>query len=1038
MTWKQWPPKKVRDVARRFWRAWVQDVMQSCEWRGASVLAGKAVRFCKSNIRCTVKSTQRCGRSSRNSFPKKSHDLTISEWAFGAFAAATAILFSSVTLCSNALALGQVHYVQAQDHRGNFTMVNKQQATTIYVDIQDYPGVVRAASDLQSDIRRVTGCTAAIVHSRENFKTSMILIGTLGKSPVIDVLARQGKIDVGATVGKWESFDVQTVSNPLPEVSSALIIAGSDKRGTIYGIYDLSEQIGVSPWYWWADVPVRHQDTLTVKPGSYKQGPPGVKYRGIFLNDEAPALTGWVKEKYGNYNHEFYKNVFELLLRLKANYLWPAMWNNAFNEDDPLNPELADEYGIVMGTSHHEPMVRAQQEWKRHGSGPWDYSANGGLLQEFWRKGLERNRDYENIITIGMRGDGDLPMSETANIALLERIVADQRKIIAEVYHREPATAPQDWALYKEVQQYYEKGMRVPDDVTLLWCDDNWGNIRRLPTTEERKRSGGAGIYYHFDYVGDPRSYKWINTNAIPKVWEQMNLALHYGANRIWIVNVGDLKPMEFPMEFFLNLAWNPARWPKESIKDFAELWASREFGAQDAPEIADIVSKYAKYNARRKPELLEPSTYTQVNYSEADTIIADFRAITTRAEEIYKELPEEAKDAFYELVLYPTKASAVVNELYVTVGKNQLYASQGRASTNQLATEARALFQRDVELSAYYNHKLAGSKWNHMMDQTHIGYTSWNEPPVNAMPKVTEIELPYQAKMGVAVEGSELAWPDAPGEPSLPTFDVFNEQRFYVDIFNRGRTPFTFTASASAPWIKISESRGRVEQEKRVWVSVDWRHAPEGEGRGSVRISSSSGENVTVKVDAFRPAVPEREKLHGFAEANGYVSIEAAHYTKKVDGASARWENIDDLGRTLSAVTVFPVAAESLLPGQDAPYLEYKMYLFHTGSVTVEAILDPTLDFVPGRGLRYAVSIDNEKPQVVDALANSGSEAWGMSVRDSVRKTRSTHMITTPGYHTLKFWMVDPGIVLQKLVVDLGGVRPSYLGPPESYHALY
>lgn len=972
-----------------------------------------------------------------DSFPKTFRDFSGSVRTIKAVRGALAVVLSSVTLSSNALALGQVHYVVAEAHPGNFTIVSQREAAPIYVDAHDYPGVVRAVSDLESDIKRVTGSTAAIVHDRENFKPSMILIGTLGQSAVIDLLVREGKVNVQATAGKWESFTVQTVSNPLPQVSSALVIAGSDKRGTIYGIYDLSEEIGVSPWYWWADVPIHHQDTLTVTPGTYTEGPPAVKYRGIFLNDEAPALTGWVKEKYGNYNHEFYEKVLELLLRLKANYLWPAMWNNAFNEDDPRSPELADEYGIVMGTSHHEPMMRAQQEWKRHGSGPWDYSKNAALLREFWRKGLERNKEYENMITIGMRGDGDLPMSETANIALLEQIVADQRQIIVDTYHRAPATVPQDWALYKEVQQYYEKGMRVPDDVTLLWCDDNWGNIRRLPTTEERKRGGGAGIYYHFDYVGDPRSYKWINTNALPKVWEQMNLALHYGADRIWIVNVGDLKPMEFPTEFFLSLAWNPGRWPKESIREFAELWASREFGAQYAPEIADIVSKYGKYNARRKPELLEPSTYSQVNYREADTVIADFRAITTKAEKIYQKLPGEAKDAFYELVLYPTKASAVVNELYVTVGKNRLYASQGRAMTNQLAGEARALFQMDAELSADYNHKLAGGKWNHMMDQTHIGYTSWNEPPVNNMPSVTEIELPPEARMGVAVEGSELAWPGAPGEAALPTFDVFHQQSFYVDIFDRGKMPFTFTASASVPWIKISESHGMVEQEKRVWISVDWSHAPRGEGRGSLAISSSSGEKVVVKVAAFRPTAPAPGKLHGFVEADGYVSAEAVDYTKKVDAVSARWEKIDDLGRTLSAMSVFPVTAESLLPGQNAPRLEYKMYLFHAGRARVEAILDPTLNFVPGRGLRYAISFDDEKPQVVDVLEKNDSQAWATSVKDSVREARSEHMISAPGYHTLKFWMVDPGVVLQKLVVDLGGVKPSYLGPPESYQVL-
>lgn len=950
---------------------------------------------------------------------------------------ATALVFCSFVLCSKVHGVGQVRYIETSDNPGNFVLVKQKHATPIYVDGNDYAGVARAVNDLQADMEMVTGCTAAIVHTLGNHSPNIILIGTLGKSALVDQLVREEKINVAAIAGKWESFSIQTVANPLPGITSALVIVGSDKRGTIYGIYDMSEQIGVSPWYWWADVPVHHQDMLTVKPGVYTQGPPAVKYRGIFLNDEAPALTGWVKEKYGNYNHQFYEKVFGLLLRLKGNYLWPAMWNNAFNEDDLANPELADEYGIVMGTSHHEPMMRAQQEWKRHGSGPWDYSQNGGVLREFWEQGLQRNKDYENIITIGMRGDGDLPMSKDANIALLEQIVTDQRKIIADVYRRGAASVPQDWALYKEVLEYYEKGMRVPDDVTLLWCDDNWGNIRRLPTAEERKRSGGAGIYYHFDYVGDPRSYKWINTNPIPKVWEQMNLALNYGADRIWIVNVGDLKPMEFPMEFFLSLAWNPSRWPKESIEEFAKLWATREFGAEYASEIAEIVSKYAKYNGRRKPELLEPGTYSLVNYREADIITEDFEAITAKAEEIYKKLPQEKKDAFYELVLYPTKASAIVNQLYVRAGKNQLYASQGRASANRLASEAHALFQLDAELSSYYNHTLAGGKWDHMMDQTHIGYTFWNEPPVNNMPKVAQIDLPDIANMGIAVEGSEFAWPGAPGQPALPQFDVFNQQRFYIDIFNRGKIPFMFTATATVPWIVVSDPQGRVEQEKRIWINVDWRRAPQGLGHGSLTVSTNSGQNVAVKFEAFRPASPSPQKLEGFVEGDGYVSMEAEHYTKKVEGASARWEKIDDLGRTLSSMTVFPVTAESLLPGQHAPCLEYRMYLFHSGAVTVEAILDPTLNFVPGRGLRYAVSFDDEPPQVVDVLANNNPEAWATSVKDSVRKVSSIHNIANPGYHTLKFWIVDPGVVLQKIVVNLGGVKPSYLGPPESYHVV-
>jgi hypothetical protein len=946
------------------------------------------------------------------------------------------VLLCLTALCASAYGIGGVRYVETTDHPGDFAIVRDKQCAKLYVDATDYSGVRRAANDLQADIKRVSDCTVSISHQSDHLGPSVILVGTLGKSSVVDRLVRDGKIDASEIAGKWEAFLVQTVTNPLPGIAAALVIVGSDKRGTIYGVYDLSEQIGVSPWYWWADVPVHHQDTLAVRPGRFTLGPPAVKYRGIFLNDEAPALTGWVKEKYGNYNHEFYEKVFELILRLKGNYLWPAMWNNAFGEDDPLNPKLADEYGIVMGTTHHEPMMRAQQEWKRHGNGPWDYARNGAVLREFWEQGLRRNAGYENIVALGMRGDGDLPMSEDANIKLLEQIVAEQRKIIARVYREDPSAVPQDWALYKEVQEYYEKGMRVPDDVTLLWCDDNWGNLRRLPTPEERKRGGGAGIYYHFDYVGDPRSYKWINTNPIPKVWEQMNLALHYGADRIWIVNVGDLKPMEFPIEFFLSLAWDPSRWPKESIREFGKLWATREFGPKYAEEISDILSKYAKYNGRRKPELLEPTTYSMVNYREADTVAADFQAIAAKAEEIYSKLPADEKDAFYELVLYPTKASAVVTGLYVTAGRNQLYASQGRASTNELAKQAESLFQTDAELSAYYNHTLARGKWNHMMDQTHIGYTFWNEPPVDTMPKVTRINLPVEAKLGVAVEGSGLAWPGGEGEPVLPKFDVFRQQESYIEVFNRGQSAATFTLSPTAPWIILSERTGKVEQQKRISVSVDWKKTPEGSATGQVLVSGERGPIAAVTVEAFCPAVPVRANLDGFVETDGTVSIEAVHYTNKVDGPRARWEEIDDLSRTLSSMSLFPVTAATVVPDEPSPRLEYKMYLFDAGRVTVEAILDPTLDFVPGRGLRYAVSFDEETPQIVDVLAGNDRKEWETSVKDSVRRGRSTHTIRNPGYHTLKVSMVDPGIVLQKLIVDLGGVKPSYLGPPESYRA--
>lgn len=842
--------------------------------------------------------------------------------------------------------IGEQPLVEFAPADAGFHLVSDGAAAVIQVNESDWPGALRAATDLQSDIARVTGITPALSHGEVVTGVNVVVVGTIGKSRLVDQLVREHKIDISSVTGKWESTLIQTVKEPMPGVKTALVIAGSDKRGTIYGIYTLSEQIGVSPWYWWADVPVRRHDALYVRPGRHTLGPPAVKYRGIFLNDEAPALAGWAREKFGGFNHRFYTNVFELLLRLKANYLWPAMWDNSFATDDPLNAKLADEYGIVVGTSHHEPMMRAWKEWERTGNrkGSWDYSKNAAKLRDYWAEGLRRTKDYEKVITLGMRGDGDEPMTETESVALLERIVADQRKLIGEIIDPRVEQVPQSWALYKEVQGYYERGMRVPDDVTLLWCDDNWGNLRHLPTAAERRRSGGAGIYYHLDYVGGPRNYKWLNTVPLPKIWEQMNLALHHGADRLWVVNVGDLKPLEVPMEFFLTFARDPARWTQDRLQEYLQLWAEREFGTAYAKDIADIVAKYAKYNGRRKPELLAPETFSLENYGEADRIIAEWHTISGQAEAIRSRLPREKQDAFFELVLYPTRACAVVNELYVDVGKNHLYARRGELRANEYAEAARKLFREDAELCGFYNRQLAGGKWNHMMDQTHIGYTGWQQPPANTLPALMTVDA-----------GSQT---NPPAEP----------------------TRSTQTAGSLPP-------------------PADWR---------------------------------------GFLERDGYVAMEAEHFSTNVPNDSARWVVLPDHGRTLSGMTPFPVDAPSQLSGPGAPRLEYRVWLTTTGALEVTLYLSPSLNYDPDRGVRIGTSLDAATPQILTVVppgynAGDGNRDWEESVKNGIRAVKSKFTTLAAGAHTLKVWMVDPGVVLQRIIVNTGGERPSYLGPPES-----
>lgn len=967
------------------------------------------------------------------------------------------LLLAFLPFSQKMFALGEPRFVESASTPGSFALCDTTPAT-ILVSSNDWWGVIRAANDLRKDVNRVTGKTLAIFNEPKSAGPNAVIIGTVGQSKIIDQLIREKKIDVSEISNKWESFFLQVIPKPLPGIDNALVICGSDKRGTIYGIYDLSDQIGVSPWYFWADVSPQHHDKLFVKAGKYVQGPPSVKYRGIFLNDEAPDLSNWVREKYGtvsgmpgvaNYGSGFYTNLFELMLRIRANFLWPAMWNNAFNEDDSENPRLANEYGIVMGTSHQEPMLRAQKEWDRkHPHDNWNHHvttiANStNLLQQFWRDGITRNKRYESILTIGARGENDsplLPNGTTAeNMEVLSNIINVQSNIIAGEINADVSDVPQLWCPYKEVLGYYNDGFRVPDYVTILWTDDNWGDLRRLPSVNERQRSGGAGIYYHFDYVGGPRNYRWINTDPIPKIWDQMSLAKQYGADRIWIVNVGHFKGYEFPLEFFMDLAWDTSYWTGKAMSQYPRLWTEQQFGPKYAAQIGDILTLYTKYNGRRKPELLDANTYSLANYDEFQKVADDYKALADKAKKINQQLPVESRDAFYDLVLFPVQACAQLNAMYLAAAKNRLYAKQGRASANDFDAKTRELFTDETNLMAYYNRNFANGKWDHFMDQPFIGYRSWNDPKRNNLDVVglMDIQVPEAAAMGVAVENSETAATN--GEISLPQFDVFNQQRFCVDVFNSGKTPFEFSTACDSPWIALSDTSGTIKKQKRIWVSVDWSKVPNGENNGVIKLSGAGGE-VTVKVTAFKPFEPTRESLQGFAEGDGYVSMEAAHYTKETDAGANRWVEIPNYGKTLSGMRASGPAYVQATPGKDSPCLDYKMYLFHAGKVDVESIVGPTLNFLPGRPLRYAVSFDNETPRTVTIVpanfnANSYTNDWPTSVENNCRHVQSTFTIEKPGYHTLKIWMVDPGVVLEKIVVDAGGVKSSYLGPPESFY---
>jgi Glycosyl hydrolase family 115/Gylcosyl hydrolase family 115 C-terminal domain len=998
-------------------------------------------------------------------------------------------------------------YIAMSDGPGRFPLVAHGSAAPVVVSTRDYPGVVRVAGDLQTDLRKVSGVRPAIATDQVPRRDEVVLVGTIGRSPLIDALVASGKLDVRGIAGRWETSLEAVVANPMPGVRRAFVIAGSDQRGTIYGAYDVSRGIGVSPWYYWDDVRPAHHDALFVLPGAHTQGTPKVRYRGIFINDENPSLGTWAPATFGpglapgfpgGFNATFYARVFETMLRLKANYLWPAVWGRAFNEDDPANQATATAYGIVMGTSHEAPMMRGIEEWNRHavpavrdaagnittpgsdpygGTGEWSFRRNGDAIQAYWTDGIRRmvRDNVEGIVTIGMRGNGDVSLPDGDGIDLMRQITTTEREIIGKVTGRNPATVPQVWTLYKEVQRYWDAGLRVPDDVTVMFTDDNWGNTRKLPDLTMAPRGGGYGLYTHFDYVGGGRDYKWVDTTSLPNLWDQLHQAVGYGVDRLWMANVGDLKNNELPTQYYLDYAWNPDRWQLDRIPEWESRYAAENFGSAPADAIAAVLAAYARLQAQRKPELLnrkitldpardlrtdpaavvyddQASPFSLTDYQELDGVTARWQALRARADTIGRALPAAARDAYYELVRYEVDATANVYALRDAEFTNILYARQGRAATNRLAALAEARFADDQAMSDYYNHRLAAGKWNGFQLQPHIDYgdiarygpnAPWQQPELNNValpdvifPAVRRITVPHRAELGVAIDGSADAWPGAAATAVLPEFSQFQTAPAqFVDVFNRGSVPYGYRISPAVPWLRVSAPAGVVRDQVRATLSVDWVRAPQGTTRVPITVTGA-GRGTLVWAVVSNPRLP---RLVGFVEGNGYVAMDADHFTAATAGGGGpAWARLPGIGRTGSGMEPFPVTAASQAVGA-GPRLDYQFTTASSGPVRLLAYLSPRNNVLHGSGIRYAVAIDDAMPRVVDITTESGADdtamnrQWERDTSDNVNLTVTAHTLAGAGPHVLHVWMVDPTVVLQRFVIDTGGLRPSYLGPPES-----
>ena len=1002
--------------------------------------------------------------------------------------------------------------LDARPNAGDFALVNATSAADVYVDADDFPVATIATSLLAADVGRVTGKTPAVKHDPAALGRRAVIVGTLGHSAVIDRLAAAGKIDVSAVRGKWESFVLQTVANPLPNVASALVIAGSDRRGTAYGALELSEQVGVGPWVWWADVAPTHRDALSLKAGTFVVGPPSVKYRGIFINDEDWGLQPWAAKtfdpKFGNIGPKTYEKLFELLLRLKANYLWPAMHpvSTEFGTVDE-NSKLADRWGIVMGASHAEPMNRNNVHWNGENRGEWRYDTNKARIDQYWEEWAKKRGPYEAVWSVGMRGIHDSgmigPRDIHEQVAILQNAIAGQRSLLAKYVNPDVTKVPQAFMPYKEALAQYQAGLKLPADITLVWCDDNYGFIRQLSTPAEQKRSGGSGVYYHVSYLGRPKPYLWIDTTPPALIWQQMTTAAEFGADRVWVLNVGDLKGCELGLEFWTKLAWKTDRWGPDAQEQFLREWAARDFGEPFAADIAALMDEFYQLGFQRKPELMETDAFSATSYSEARDRLAAYRKLLDRADKVSGQLPAEKRDGFYELVLYPVQVAAKTNEAFLAADLSRLASSQLRPAANQYADEAKAAhaaIERDTD---HYNNSLVGGKWRDVMTLTGMKatgeYARWGPEWFIQWPAGETVAPSNRRNLGIAIDGratpliagvdpaDALAWrgqgthalsagrhtleianredgaglgrirltprpaadrpADSPcGAPSdqLPTFaDTPGRRSVGLRLFHADGTPVEgATVKADAPWVKVADVRPSaksVGNERPYDVSVDWRQAPKGDGPLTASLAvAADGETQSLKVRAVR--VPTDGS---FAQIDGAVSIEAEHFNRSAKGGRAGWVVIPGLGRTgPGAVTVRPATVPSLTTPEAiraaAPSLSYDVNLSAAGEVAVRAYCLPTHPLTADRSLRFAVSFDDQPPAVVDfaesgGRSGEGTAEWLKRTTRNIAVVETKHRLAAPGRHTLHLWMADPGVVVDKLVIDAGGALPSALGPPET-----
>lgn len=942
-----------------------------------------------------------------------------------------------------------------------FTLASPRQTAAILYDASDAAVVKRAAELFAADVEAVTGRRPQVT-SATGETGPAVIVGTVGGSALIRRLSEAGKIDTAPLEGAWERYLIQTVANPLPGIRKALVIAGSDRRGAAYGLFTLSELIGVSPWYWWADVPVKKHAALHVDaPPTYSQTP-SVRYRGIFLNDEDWGLTPWASQTFeperGNIGPRTYAKVCELLLRLKANYLAPAMHpvSTSFNQI-PENKLVADTFAIVMGSTHCEPLLlNTASEWDTKTMGPWNYDKNKEGINRVLTQRVRENSPYENVYTLALRGLHDGAMSTTLpmheKVRMLQQALLDQRRILAENIDRPVETVPQAFTPYKEVLEIYSNGLELPDDITIVWPDDNYGYMKRLSGVREQRRTGRSGVYYHVSYLGVPHSYLWFSTTPPSLMYEELRKAYDTTADRLWLLNCGDLKGSEMQVSLFLDMAWDIGRFTADNVVSYPARWLAGIFGEAYYDRLEAMTREHLRLAFPRKPEYmgwgyhwnrfdhnceqLTDTDFSFTNYDEAQRRLEAYRQLGARAEALLHEIGDEARPAFYQLVYYPLRGAELMNRMTLGGQRNRWYARQGRAATNAVRDEVQRCYDSLQVITRGYN-SLLGGKWNHMMSmrQNYDGVSAYFN-----LPHLATHDAAGAPRLALQIAGEDVT--GARAFHALPAFDNYLRRTYPVEIYNRGGGTLAWTAHASEPWVVLSKSAGKTADEERITVGIDWEKAPSGNAVPAQIVFRAGEQSEKVLVSLFNPTAPSRAELRGiYVENNGCVSIPAAGCHRVRENDRIKITAVEDLGIEGPALQLGdPTAPLQIFRSRDVPCAEYDFYAFDAGSVDVYTYVLPTFPLHADRDFRigentntdtkYSVQIDDGALATPSSSHVEYSQVWFESVLRNCAVNKSTLHIDKPGRHTLRIRVGDPGIVLQKIVLDFGGMKRSYLGP--------